>query len=131
MIMSFARFGSTLDPRRYAILVGLPLVATLGVMVFANPLFDGNDDTGLAMLGAGFGLAVEPEPHLIFSHFGYGVLLNIISRFAGPYAHGWTTLAALGVSIGLYARALCEQSRASGYLVVAALIIAVGCVFTR
>jgi hypothetical protein len=131
MIMSIARYGAIPELRRYAIYLGLPLVAIFGVASFGNPLFDGNDDTGLAMLGAGFGLAVEPEPHVIFSHFGYGVLLNVVSRLAGPYAHGWTTLAALGLSIGLYARALCEQSRPNGYLIGTALLIAVGCVFTR
>jgi hypothetical protein len=131
MIMAFARAGSLSELQRYAICVGLPLVAVFGVVAFGNPLFDGNDDAGLAMLGAGFGLAVEPEPHLIFSHFGYGILLGIVSQFAGPCAHGWTTLAALGLSMGLYARALCEQSRPNLYLVAAAAIIAVGCVFTR
>jgi hypothetical protein len=131
MIMSFARSGSIPELQRYAIYVGLPLVAIFGVLAFGNPLFDGNDDTGLAMLGAGFGLAVEPEPHLIFSHFGYGVLLNVVSRLAGPCAHGWATLAALGLGMGLYARALCEQSRANGYLVGTALLVAIGCVFTR
>ena len=99
--MSFARSGSIPELQRYAICVGLPLVAIFGVLAFGNPLFDGNDDTGLAMLGAGFGLAVEPEPHLIFSHFGYGILLKVVSRLAGACAHGWTTLAALGLGMGL------------------------------
>jgi hypothetical protein len=129
--MSIARYGSAPELRRYAICVGLPLVAIFGVMAFGNPLFDENDDAGLAMLGAGFGLAVEPEPHLIFSHYGYGVLLKIVSQFAGPNAHGWTTLVALGLSMGLCARALCEQSRGGVYLVGAAVIIAAGCVFTQ
>jgi hypothetical protein len=131
MITSIARSGSIPELQRYAICVGVPLVAIFAVAAFGNPLFDGNDDTGLAMLGAGFGLAVEPEPHLIFSHFGYGVLLKMISRFAGPYAHGWTTLAALGLALGLCARALCGRSRANVYLVGTALFIAAGSVFTR
>jgi hypothetical protein len=94
-------------------------------------LFDGNDDTGLAMMGAGFGVAVEPEPHLIFSHFGYGLLLSFVSRFAGPYAHGWTSLAALGLSIGLYSRAVCEHARGHGALLGTLMIIAAGCVFAQ
>lgn len=131
MTTSITRDGSIPELRRQIICIGLPLAAIFGVMTFGNPLFDGNDDTGLAMWGAGFGFAVEPEPHLIFSHYGYGVLLNVVSQFAGPYAHGWTTLAALGLSMGLYARALCEQPRANGYLAGTALLIAIGCVFSR
>lgn len=127
----------------YAIIIGVPLGALLAVVLLGSPLFESNDDTGLSMLGAGFGLAVEPEPHLIFSHFGYGVLLNVVSRFAGPNAHGWTTLAALGLSMGLFARALCARLPASlqgsqrGSLQLSlcipacALIAGIGCVFVR
>src|SRR6476660_2798659 len=103
----------------------------IAAIFFGTPLFEGNDDAGLAMIGAGFGLAAEPEPHIIFSHFGYGLFLNFISRFVGPYAHGWTSLAALGLSIGLYSRAVCEHLRGHGALVGAILVIAVGCVFAR
>lgn len=122
---------SSLNLRRYIIFFGVPLVAVLGVVLFGTPMFEGNDDTGLAMVGAGFGLAVDPDPHLVFAHFGYGLLLNAVSRFAGPHAHGWTTLAALGLSMALYSRALCGHLRAPAYWVGAALIIVGGCVFVR
>jgi hypothetical protein len=111
--------------------VGVPLLAMLGLVLFGSPLFETNDDCGLAMIAAGFGTAVEPEPHLIFSHFGYGLVLNAVSRFAGPNAHGWTTLAALGLSIGLYTRAISRYWREDRVLVGAALLIGLGCVFTR
>jgi hypothetical protein len=116
---------------RSAIVVGLPILTLLGVVLFGMPLFETNDDCGLAMIAAGFGAAVEPEPHLIFAHFGYGLLLKHVSRFAGPNAHGWTTLAALGLSMGLYARALTANWPQKGFMVAAALSIAFGCVFTR
>ena len=98
----------------YAIVLGVPFLTVLGVVLLGNPLFEGNDDTGLAMVGAGFGLAAEPDAHLIFSHYGYGLLLGAVSRFAGPNAHGWISLAALGLSMGLFLRALCEHLRGIG-----------------
>jgi hypothetical protein len=119
------------DVWRSTIVLGVPFLTMLCVVLIGTPLFEGNDDAGLAMTGAGFGPAVAPEPHLIFSHFGYGLLLKFVSRFAGPYAHGWTTLAALGLSLGLYSRALCGDWRRQGYLVATALVIASGCVFAR
>lgn len=122
---------STGDLPRYGIVVGVPSLALMATIFFGTPLFEGNDDAGLAMMGAGFGLAVEPEPHLVFSHFGYGLLLSFVSRFAGPYAHGWTSLAALGLSIGLYSRAMCEHARGRGALLVTLMIIAAGCVFAQ
>jgi hypothetical protein len=125
------RQASAANRTRSAIAVGVPLLALLGVILFGAPLFETNDDCGLAMIGAGFGAAIEPEPHLIFAHFGYGLLLNLVSRFAGPNAHGWTSLVALGLSMGLYARALTEHWPKQGFMVAAALIIAFGCVFTR
>src|SRR4051812_8617029 len=88
-------------------------------------MFEGNDDAGLAMVGAGFGLAVEPDAHLMFSHYGYGLLVGALSRFAGPVAHGWTSLAALAFSIGLCTRALWEQ-REAGTLTWAAAVITAG-----
>lgn len=115
----------------YGLVVGAPFLTVLTVILFGNPLFEGNDDTGLAMVGAGFGLAAAPEAHLIFSHYGYGLILNIVSRLVGPNAHGWMTLAALGLSMGLFFRSLCENLSASLYLLGAALVAVVGCVFVR
>ena len=114
-----------MQKRQIAIVLVVPFLTILGVVLFGNPLFEGNDDTGLAMVGAGFGLAVTPEPHLIFAHYGYGLLIDAISRLAGPLAHGWISLAALALSIGLYVRALCEL-RGTGALAAAALLSAAG-----
>lgn len=115
---------------QYGFVLGVPIVSVLAVALFGVPMFDGNDDTGLAMVGAGFGLAVEPEPHLIFSHYGYGLLLNLVSRLAGAHAHGWITLAVVGLSMGLFVRALCGRT-APGYVIAAALVIAGAGIFTR
>jgi hypothetical protein len=119
-----------MQKRQTAIVLGVPFLIILGVVLFGNPLFEGNDDTGLAMVGAGFGLAVAPEAHVIFSHYGYGLLVGALSRLVGPVAHGWLSLAALALSIGLYLRALCEHGRSHGFLVAAALTIAIG-IFPR
>jgi hypothetical protein len=114
-----------MQKRQIAIVLGVPFLTILGVILFGNPLFEGNDDTGLSMIGAGFGLAVTPEAHLIFSHYGYGLLIGAISRLAGPLAHGWISLTALALSIGLYVRALCEL-RGTRTLAAAALLSAAG-----
>jgi hypothetical protein len=122
---------SIADLGRHGIVIGVPFITLMAVIFLGTPLFEGNDDAGLAMIGAGYGLAAEPEPHLIFSHFGYGLFLSFVSRFAGPYAHGWASLAALGLAIGLYSRAVCEHLRGHGALVGAVLVMAVGFVFAR
>jgi hypothetical protein len=114
-----------MQKRQIAIVLAVPFLTILGVFLFGNPLFEGNDDTGLAMVSAGFGLAVTPEAHLIFSHYGYGLLIGAISRLAGPLVHGWISLAALALSIGLYVRALCEL-RGTRALAAAALVSAAG-----
>jgi hypothetical protein len=80
------------------------LLATLivgGLCLFAEPLYDANDDSFLAMVGGGFGVAVHPEPHLIWSHIGYGLLLGILRQLVGVNAHGWVTLGALWLSLVL------------------------------
>jgi hypothetical protein len=130
VIASNARYEAAKLPR-FAVVVGLPVLALVAVVLFGSPLFETNDDCGLAMTAAGFGSAVAPEPHLIFSHFGYGLLLKIVSRFAGPNAHGWTSLAALGLSMGLYGRALIGHWPQRTVLVGAALVIAFGSIFAR
>ena len=116
---------ASMQKQPIAIVLGVPLLAILGTVLFGNPLFEGNDDTGLAMVGAGFGLAVEPDAHLLFAHYGYGLLLGAISRLVGAVAHGWISLAALALSIGLYTRALCEW-RGNVALPACALAIAAG-----
>ena len=129
-IASNARYAAAKLPR-VAVVVGLPVLALVALVIFGEPLFEINDDCGLAMTAAGFGSAVAPEPHLIFSHYGYGLLLKIVSRFAGPNAHGWTSLAALGLSMALYTRALTGYWPQRNFLVGAALIVGFGSVFAR
>jgi len=89
---------------------GLPvLLATLIVAViciFGEPLYDSNDDPGIAMVGAGFGEAAHPDPHLVWCHYGYGLVLATLSKFVGPNAHGWVTIAAVWLSLALLIRAL-------------------------
>jgi hypothetical protein len=80
------------------------IIATLivaGLCLFAEPLYEANDDPFLAMVGSGFGVATHPEPHLLWSHIGYGLLLGVLRNLVGPNAHGWVTIAALWFSLAL------------------------------
>ncbi|MDB5619737.1 hypothetical protein [Tardiphaga sp.] len=113
-----------------SIVVLVPALAVLITVVLGEPLFEGNDDTGLAMLGAGFGIAAGPEAHLIFSHYGYGLLLQAVRGIAGDHAHGWTTLAAIGFSMALCLRALFATG-ARGIVLAATAAALAGCVFIR
>jgi len=68
VIASTARYEAAKLPR-LAVVVGLPVLALVAVVLFGEPLFETNDDCGLAMTAAGFGSAVAPEPHLVFFSF--------------------------------------------------------------
>lgn len=89
-------------PHRCLVSIAIPALAVMLTILFGNPLFATNDDTGLAMIGAGFGMAAKPEPHLVFSHYGYGLLLKGLSSIVGARAHGFATLFAVGFSLGLF-----------------------------
>lgn len=94
------------QPQRFLIAIGVAALAVMLTAFFANPLFATNDDVAIAMIGAGFGMAAHPEPHLVYSHYGYGLLLNGLSHIVGPRAHGLVTLLAVGFSLGLCAYAM-------------------------
>ena len=81
-------------------ILGAILVISM-VSIYGNPLYLVNDDVALAMFGGGFGSAASPEPHLVFSHVGYGLLLNLFAQIVGPYSHGWATLGLLGFCLAL------------------------------
>src|ERR1700722_2355452 len=84
------------------VLLATIIVASL--CLFGEPLYQENDDPLLAMVSAGFGVAVTPEPHLIWSHLGYGLLLGALSRLIGLNAHGWGTAFAIWLSLTLLIR---------------------------
>jgi hypothetical protein len=94
---------------------------------FGAPLYIENDDPGLAMVGAGFGEAVHPEPHLIFSHYGYGLILGTLSRLVGPYAHGWFTIFAIWFSLVLVIRASLRAADLKVCLTI--LVVCLGCIY--
>jgi hypothetical protein len=95
---------------------GLPvLLATLIVAViciFGEPLFGTNDDVGIAMVGAGFGEAAHPEAHLVWCHYGYGLVLAALSKLVGPNAHGWVTIAAIWLCLVLVIRVILRAQKA-------------------
>lgn len=106
-----------------SLVFGVPIACVIAAAVFGRPLFETNDDAALAMVGAGFGIAAEPDPHLIFSHAAYGLLLNLLSIVFGPQAHGVATLTAIGLSIGLSVGALHAQgNRDTVFLICAAAV---------
>ena len=106
------------------------LLATLivaGLCVFGEPLYQSNDDVGLAMLGAGFGEAVKPTPYLIWSHFGYGLILKGLSHLVGPNAHGWVTIFSIWLSLALIIRVSFDA--ASWWVRLSVLVVCFGCVY--
>jgi hypothetical protein len=106
------------------------LLATLIIAIlcaFGEPLYQVNDDSFLAMVGGGFGVAMRPEPHLVWSHFGYGVILSTLSRVIGPNAHGWVTIAAIWLSLTLI---IGTAMRATSVKVgVCVFLVCFGCVY--
>jgi hypothetical protein len=93
----------TVCQRHLPVLLATLLVA--GLCVAGKPVYQSNDDSFLAMVGAGFGVASQPEPHLVWSHFGYGLILAGLSRLVGPTAHGWATLFTIWLSLTLLIQA--------------------------
>jgi hypothetical protein len=108
-----------------------PLLLATGIVaalcLFGEPLYQGNDDPGLAMVGAGFGEALKPEPFLIWSHLGYGLILVALSRLIGPNAHGWFTVFSVWLSLTLIIRACLS---AKNLLVgLSVFMVCFGCIF--
>ena len=99
------------------------------ICVVGEPVYETNDDPGLAMIGAGFGQSVQPEAHLVYSHYGYGLLLNCLSSVIGPNAHGWVTLFTIGLSLALITQAAMYAERL--VVGIAAVLVCVGCIFTN
>ena len=97
------------------------------ICALGEPVYETNDDPGLAMVGAGFGQAVQPEAHLVYSHYAYGLLLNLLSRVIGPNAHGWVTLIAIGYSLALVIHAAMYAKRPR--IAWVAVLSCIGCIY--
>jgi hypothetical protein len=79
------------------------------------------------MVGGGFGVAVRPESHLLWSHFGYGLILNGLSTLVGPNAHGWMMVYSIWLSLLLILATILRASRYDfGPFV---LLICLGCIY--
>jgi hypothetical protein len=107
------------------ILFGTLIVAAL--CVFGDPVYLVNDDPFLAMVGGGFGVAVRPEAHLVWSHVGYGLILNSLSRIVGANAHGWLTIASVWLSLVLMIGAALKAGSVA--VRAAVLLVCFGCVY--
>jgi hypothetical protein len=106
----------------------LSTVIVLALCYFGEPIYRGNDDPFLAMVGSGFGVATQPEPHLVWSHVGYGLVLGVLGHLVGPNAHGFITIIAIWLALTLQIRAsLVAPSARTRFFV---LVVGVGCVFT-
>jgi hypothetical protein len=114
------------DQRRTIAAIVIAAAAVAATMLSGSPLFATNDDAGLALVGAGLGMAAEPEPHLVFSHYGYGLLLNGLSRLVGASAYGFATMLGVGFSLGLFIYAVGRRWDA----LIAALCVVGGTIYT-
>lgn len=97
------------QPQRGLIAASIGALAAVLAAILGNPLYATNDDAALAMIGAGIGMAVEPARHLVFSHYGYGVLLAGLSPIVGGKAHGFISLFSVGFSLGLLTYAVGQR----------------------
>src|ERR1051326_6150390 len=100
--------GRSILSKRSSTLMVIALAIATAVLAYCSwlePIFAANDDVGLAMVGSGFGMAIHPQAHLIFSNYGYGLLLGVFGRVIGPTAHGWITLVSLAACLFLLLRA--------------------------
>src|SRR5260370_13178452 len=107
------------------ILLASFIVAVL--CIFGEPVYQVNADSFLSMVGGGFGVAVRPESHLLWSHIGYGLILNSLSGLVGPNAHGWMTVFSVWLSLLLV---IAMVLRASGRdFRPFVLLICLGCIY--
>ncbi len=105
----------------------LATIVVVSLCSFGQPVYHENDDCFLAMVGSGFGVALHPEPHLVFSHFGYGLLLGALTHLFGVYAHGFVTIFSIWLSMALFIDA--GFTSGNPKLSAAVLIVGLGCVF--
>jgi hypothetical protein len=124
-VRNFARAALRTSHAHLPVIVATLIVGAL--CVFAEPLYSENDDCFFTMAGSGFGQANHPEPHLVFSHFGYGLILVALSRLIGPNAHGWATIFSIWLSLVLTIRASLRAHNA--FITWASIIVNIGCVF--
>lgn len=80
------------------------------------------------MVGAGFGEAARPEPFLIWSHLGYGLLLKGLSHLVGPNAHGWVTIFSIWLSFALVIKA--SFNAANWRIRLCLVTLCLGCVYS-
>jgi hypothetical protein len=103
----FAVFRGSLPFLIASVVVGV-------ICAFGEPLYETNDDSFLTMIGGGFGVAVQPNPHLFWTHYPhyfYGLLLVTLNRLIGPNAHGWVTIFAIWLSLVLVIEAALRARR--------------------
>ena len=105
----------------------LATVIVASLCLFAEPLYSQNDDCFFAMAGSGFGVAAHPEPHLVFSHYGYGLILIGLARLIGLNAHGWVTIFSIWLSLVLIIRSSLRAYDRQTFWTL--LLVSVGCVF--
>jgi hypothetical protein len=80
---------STFTGMKPIISASIITLSLLLIIIFKfTPVFETNDDVGMTMMSAGFGISSQPSTHLIFSHILLGKLLYILPEIAGivPYS---------------------------------------------
>jgi hypothetical protein len=82
---------------RWLLIVGLPGLTALLAHTCFTPRFQSNDDPGMVMLAAGYGLGPRPSPFLIFMHPLLGQFLS--SLYGMSPSVPWYALFMLGVRL--------------------------------
>jgi hypothetical protein len=110
---------------RRSLALALAAVATLFAIALAlwTPRFRTNDDPLVAMIASGTGIALRPDPHLIFTHVLLGKALNVLYTVAArrPWYGLFLVSSQLLAHIILAAVCLGTRRRVAGALAANAL----------
>lgn len=81
------------------VLVNLCICSSLFLLFFTlyTPIFETNDDVGMAMTAHGFGASLYPSAHIMFSNVIYGWIVCHLPTIMGIYPYFYLTFFALFV----------------------------------
>lgn len=98
-------------------------------LLCGGPVFETNDDVGMAMIAAGVGFCDQPNDHLHFMHYLVGRLLNTLYRANADLPwYGLFLLAAQVVSLTVIVRILLAKGRRGAGLLAVSVFLFAACV---
>lgn len=119
-------------PKLSPVVFSLILVAAFIAFVYilcGGPVFETNDDVGMAMIASGVGFCDQPDDHLHFTHYLVGRLLNTLYRAnANLPWYGLFLLAAQVLSMTVLARILLAKGRHGAGLLAVSMFLFAACV---